>query len=87
MKIYCEHIKKLLFSQESSDFILKRCNSVSGNLSQFSNYGPHLLHKYILKPFRLEKKYFGRTRRFGRIIIIRNGGQIVIQVRSSAGLN
>ena len=28
-------------------------NFTNDNFSQLSNYGPHLLHEYILQPFRV----------------------------------
>ena len=42
--------------RESSEFMPKILNSGSGNFSQFSNYGPHILHAYIYKLFRLGEK-------------------------------
>ena len=56
MVISCTRVSiSSFFFRKSWEKFPKRI-SVSGNFSQFSNYGPHLLHEYILKPFRLEEK-------------------------------
>ena len=65
----------------------KRQISGSVNFLEFSKYEPYVLHGYIFKPFRLEEKYVGSKRLVKYNLIIENGDQIVIQVRSSAGLN